>query len=553
MLLSAYNKICKRKEEYNLTDKLILGLCSLIIPLSIWSLFMPSNHIFLALGIGACIVYLGINYRSLYKAFASTKKKVYTYLSSSQTIVFILFVFSSLIFFLWHQEVYDSAFYHFQNIRWNEEYAVVPGIANIDDRFGFNSNYFLLSAIFTFRPIFSEAIYPLQSLIVTAIGGWIVYELFRSGYETKRFIIFITYVLLFWVSIYYLGNTSTDILPNFIIFYLIARLVLHPGLLKINYLIGIILPVFLVTCKLSTLPISIISLYLLYSLIKEKNYKIISFACIISLFIIIPWLIRNVIISGYLIYPLYQIDLFSFDWKVPKEIAIKEKNYIFEVGYYFFRIALRYPGDSIRDPFAINILTDIIYLFTTASFSIFIYKLWKRRHEIPSHIYLLYITFFAIIIVWATGGPDIRFVPGVLCAVIFTGALLMKKRELHLRKAGVTILCCFIISISFWTGSRFYYFYPNIENTDIQLVKHVIVKPFSIIDQSKVKGLDIESQFTKYPINNGQFIRVHSHAPFDLLPPASIDSHYSKFLPLECIEARGYSVQDGYRARQFAN
>lgn len=554
MLLALYNRICERDEEYNPVDKLLLGLCFLIIPLSVWSLWLPSNQVFLFIVFLVSVSYWAVCRKRLLCTYDYIVKSTKGAFSPFQSVLIILFVLFSLYFFTWQQDVYDSAFYHFQNIRWNEEYAVVPGVANLDDRFGFNSNYFLLSAIFSFRFLLGEAIYPLQPLVVTVVGCWVLYELFISKYEVKRVIIFLSYMLLFGVSINFLGNTSTDILPNFIVFYIIARIVLYPKLLKTNCLIGVVLPVFLLTCKLSFFPIGLISIYLLYNLFREKKYKIVSFVVIAGLFILIPWLIRNVVISGYLVYPFYQIDLFSFDWKVPREVAIREKDYIFEVGYYFFRIALRYPNESVRDPLFINILTDIIYLLTLCSFIFASYLMLKKGKEIKSHIYLLYIVFFASVAVWVFGGPDIRFVPGILCAVVFTGgALLYGDRDyrLYLPGFGKILVCVFILGVALWTSRRYYNSYPQIKEYNTHLFSHIMFKPYSVTDQQKAHGIDITDGFSPYAINNEQIIWVSDGLPYDMTLPASITSIYSKFIPLQCIEARGYKIQDGYRVKKM--
>lgn len=43
---------------------------------------------------------------------------------------------------------YDTGLYHAQSIRWIEEYGVVPGLANLHSRFGYNSAAFALCALF---------------------------------------------------------------------------------------------------------------------------------------------------------------------------------------------------------------------------------------------------------------------------------------------------------------------------------------------------------------------------------------------------------------------
>lgn len=544
MLLVLSKRICKQTGNCNLVDKLLVGLCLLVIPLSIWSIWMPSNHIFLLICIAVSFVYWSI-YRKKASETLSSIKHAVTNLTKIQVLLLVLFGLFSIYLFSWEQEVYDSLMYHHQNIRWDEEFAVVPGLGNLDDKFGFNSNYFLLSSIFTLRFLFGEAIYPLQSFIATAISGWILYELFKSNYEVKRIVIFVSYIFLFWVSIYFLGNTSTDILPNFIVFYIIVRFVLRPELLKTNKLLYIILPVFLLTCKLSFFPVCMISLYLLFLLIKEKKYKEFTFLISICCLIIIPWLIRNIIISGYLVYPLYQIDLFSFDWKVPHEVAMKQKDYIFAIGYYFLRIALRYPDMSTRDPMAINILTDIIYLLTVASLIVLTYYIIKRRDEVKEYIWLLYCVFLVSIFVWVIGGPDIRFVSGILCATIFTGGVLLVKSN-HLPLIGKTLSFFFVIGIFIWNSYNLHNFDTQTYNSNI--ISHITYKPYSIIDQKRTQGIDVERDFTSYPLNNDVAILVNNNFSYDIFP-STIHSTYAKFLPIGCIEARGNSLQYGFRAK----
>jgi hypothetical protein len=546
MLFALSEKICKQQGNYNFVDKLLAGLCLLIIPLSVWSLWVPANHIFLLISIVVSLAYWSVCHKKASGIFSSIKRYI-TNLTKTQVLLLIVFGLFSICLFSWEQDIYDSIVYHHQNIRWNEEFAIVPGLGNLDDKFGFNSNYFLLSSIFTFRFLFGEAIYPLQSFIVTAISCWVLYELFKSDYEIKRVIILISYILLFGVSICFLGNTSSDIIPNFTVFYIVARLILHSKLLKTNSIIYIILPVFLLTCKLSFFPICIFGLYLLYLLIKEKKYKELSFLTGICCLIVIPWLIRNVIISGYLVYPLYQVDLFSFDWKIPQEVAVKQKDYIFAIGYYFLRIALRYPGVSMRDPLAINILTDIIYLLTVVSLTALTYHIIKRRDKVKEHIWLLYFIFLISILVWATGGPDIRFISGILCATIFTGGILLLKKDALLPIIGKTASLLFVIGIFTWNSYLFYDFYKQTNKPEI--FQQAIYKPYTVKDQKRAKGHDVVKDFTLYRLNNDVTIWVNADLLYDIFPSTIYDI-YAKFLPIDCLEARGNTLQDGFRAKE---
>ena len=46
--------------------------------------------------------------------------------------------------------------------------------------------------------------------------------------------------------------------------------------------------------------------------------------------IVLPWLGRFPVLSGYLVYPLYQVDLFHVDWKVPTAVAERQYHYVSE-------------------------------------------------------------------------------------------------------------------------------------------------------------------------------------------------------------------------------
>ena len=78
-----------------------------------------------------------------------------------------------------------------------------------------------------------------------------------------------------------------------------------------------LLGVFAVSVKLSAALILLLVLKPAIYLLREKKWKIILAFITIGFIIIIPFLIRNVIISGYLVYPYSSIDIFNVDWKMP--------------------------------------------------------------------------------------------------------------------------------------------------------------------------------------------------------------------------------------------
>ena len=56
-------------------------------------------------------------------------------------------------------------------------------------------------------------------------------------------------------------------------------------------------------------------------LLKEKRWKEIALYIGLGVLTALPWLIRGVLISGWLFYPFTFLDLFPVDWKIEKGYA----------------------------------------------------------------------------------------------------------------------------------------------------------------------------------------------------------------------------------------
>jgi hypothetical protein len=170
----------------------------------------------------------------------------------------------------------------------------------------------------------------------------------------------------------------------------------------------------------------------------------------------------------------------------------------------------------------------------------------RKRDKIKKHIRLLYFVFLVSILVWGTGGLDIRFAAGILCAVIFTGGILLLKNT-HLPLTGKIVSVLFITGIFTWSSYRSYDFYKQTHNSE--MFQQAIYKPYTMKDQKKAQGRDISEDFTWYSLNNDVAILINSDLSYDIFP-STIYSHYAKFLPVGCLEARGVSLQDGFKAKE---
>lgn len=563
-LVSIYNRLCKRNELYGLTDTFLLGMCFTLIPLSLSSFWLPANHYILFTYLIFSFLYW-IFRRGHFLAVLKRIKSGFEHISSLQVIIFAVTIISFMVVILWQVGVFDSLLYHQQNIRWNEEYAVVPGLGNLEHRFGFNSSYLLLSAVFSFRFLFGEAVYSLHVLVLVYVVCWILKEIISSGYEIKRLALLPAITGYIFIFGYTLTASSTDLIPNIVTFYLIAKLLLYPDILKRQLLLLFLVPVSLITFKLSIVAICLISLLVLIHLIKAKDYKTIGFLVTISSIVIILWLIRNVILSGYLIFPLYSIDLFDVDWKIPEYIAIEEKDFIYSCGIRSFGdmtwrlVNWQWESQPIIDWFTYFILLGSIAI----SPFVMLYSFLKKKY-LNKAVYFVYLILVMILLVWYTGGPDPRFIGGILFVILYFNLflLLSTKENKYFRKTGIATIIIFACLIGYWAINRTISFTGkfniNMHTEYARPMKDVLWRQYPYKESLISAGI-FKNEFIPYILDNGDTVYISKspeipkgryvcfESPFP--GTTSRDENTTKYQDITEIETRGKTLQDGFRSK----
>jgi hypothetical protein len=224
--------------------------------------------------------------------------------------------------------VHDTHLYYTQSIIWDETYPVVPGIGNMHGRLGFNSNLLLMSAAFSVKDLFGFRVFGLLSLFTIVLYAWII-----AGISTHKSVwvrLALSFFIFAFLFLYHLSlsSPSTDPFPNMLVAFVLIRAILDKDALQHSPLVFWLLPVFCLTLKLSVAPLCLLSLLLCYYIIKEKQYRSLVVFTLLALFILVPWCARNVIITGYLIYPFPAIDIFNVDWKIPIDLVQIEKGLV---------------------------------------------------------------------------------------------------------------------------------------------------------------------------------------------------------------------------------
>lgn len=216
---------------------------------------------------------------------------------------------------------YDSDLYHAQSIRWIEEYGVVPGLGNLHERFAYNSSFFALSALFSMKFLCGTSMHTMSGffalvLCITALDitkSWKNKKFLLTDYARVGLIYYLITIMDEVVS------PASDYSIMCVIFFIVIKWL---DLLEASekntapYALLCVLGVYALTLKLTAGLIILLVIKPLYHLIKEKKVKDILIYLFTGVIVSIPWFVRTVIISGWLLYPFPALDLFEFDWEM---------------------------------------------------------------------------------------------------------------------------------------------------------------------------------------------------------------------------------------------
>ena len=225
---------------------------------------------------------------------------------------------------------YDSDLYHAQAIRWIEEYGVIKGLGNLHVRLAYNSAAFPLSALFSMKFLQLDRSYHVMAGFFALVLAWECVEL--KSIIRRGNIIISDFARL--AAIYYLFGIfdemvapASDYFVATLVFYIVIKwldLYVRREHSYVPYIFLTFLSVYATTIKLVAAPLMLIATIPIYRLLSNRTkHKLqVFYASILgALTISIPFFVRNVIISGWLMYPVTAIDLFNVDWKIPKGVA----------------------------------------------------------------------------------------------------------------------------------------------------------------------------------------------------------------------------------------
>lgn len=228
---------------------------------------------------------------------------------------------------------YDTGLYHAQSIHWIETYGAVKGLGNLHCRLAYNSASFALSALYSMAFLGGQSYHACVGFLGLILAA-VCLELGDAFRKRKlRASSFARVMGLYYLFAVFdeMVSPASDYFMVLIAFYIVIRwmdLLERDEKEILPYAMLCVLCVFLMTVKLSAALIVLLTIKPASMLIKQKKWRETVIYLVLGVVTALPFLVRNVILSGWLIYPFTAIDLFRVDWKIPKGIAVYDAREI---------------------------------------------------------------------------------------------------------------------------------------------------------------------------------------------------------------------------------
>lgn len=245
----------------------------------------------------------------------------------------------------------DTNIYHASAIRIFEEYGVIKGLGNLQLHYAYNSSSLAFASIFSMNWLFGTSIHASTCFFEILSGIYAMYGLkrFRNHEYHLADATKIGILLYILVCLYRSMSPATDystlIMALMVISLWCDNMECDRSTSK--YALLSVLSVFVLTMKFSTCVLLLITIYPLIVLIKNKNWKEILVYLGMGVLVMVPFLIRNVIISGWLLYPVSFIDWFDVEWKIPLDYMQYDADQIKVWGKCLFDV--QYSDVSVRE------------------------------------------------------------------------------------------------------------------------------------------------------------------------------------------------------------
>jgi hypothetical protein len=537
------NFVCRDVFSHiDLSQCVILGAVSLTIAAMLLHLILPLNGTLHMVAILSFCIFCAFDYKRIlnyiieklnragvvHQCFSTT----YIFLTVIIFTGFILLVLRAVYLSIGGPAESDTLLYHAQIVKWIKEYPIVPGLGNLHGRLAYNSSFHVLASFLDIGAFQDKSFHGLNGFFFLFLQANLLIRVWCLCHGAVRIsnifaalFIFLEPFLITDSFFAKMNSLSTDfmtlVLTGYIILYFIQLLEDRNLPAKGEIIIGLVLTAFAATVKLVSVPLLLLTIVILIRYIRagqlrivikgNKRFYLILYFLIFILFA--PWSMRSVILSGYPVYPVYQIDPFNPDWKVPKARVVDETRWIQS----WARVPKVHPDQVLNQGFShwfnrwnkqAVIPLGVIFGVHLVILSLF----FSRYKNILLATWPIYIALSAALLYWFFSAPDLRFGYGIIYAssiflvsiIIFRPLQAISENQSRFHLLTVVISICMLLTIFGKSPNHISYLNEKLIDMPVLPTKEYVAKAglkLRIPIQGDMAG-NAELPSTPYPSHN---------------------------------------------------
>lgn len=419
------------KDENNLHPILIIlfGLAFITLFGNYWSLFYRINYEFNCVLLLLAFLYTLTNFSELVKFL---RPSINALKSRPSIALFLGALFFIIALFQSSGAVTnsDEGGYYLPLVKWIEGYPVVPGMALFNARIGFNSAFHMTNSIFGQAWWFNAegGLYDVNALLFVLINWWFLSGMSKPTVKRCAYdLIGVLKIGAMVIPFSFLNNSMDSDYPSIfiglvvIIIWLQQRKQTKLGEINYELLVIGVLSLYLFTIKPFAVFYFLFPLLAILNLRPDQKRHLFFFGLVFFSIYLFPWFLRNFYITGYIIFPVYYLDLFSPEWKLPLEVIKSSYDIVEE----FAKIEIVRPGYlyeglrqwSFSEWFPVwksiqhkTMLGLIVYYLLPFSVLVFLLNIsFLRKKKEYRLFFLTQIISLIIICFWFVKFPSIRF------------------------------------------------------------------------------------------------------------------------------------------------
>jgi hypothetical protein len=397
--------------------------------------------------------------------------------------------------------IIDNESYYIQSIKWLNEYGLVKGLANLHLFFGQMSGWHITQSVFNFSFVYDRFNdlngYALMLLNFFAFKKLSTY--FKKGNKMDLLFGLLPLCNVFFFA--FISAPSPD-LPIYILSFLIFALYIDTKSKPEAFAILMLLALFAIFIKVTAIVLLVFPTIVLIRNFPEVKKNILTVGAL-ALFTLALFIAKNVMLTGYPLFPLAFLRCDRFDYTLPAVI----RNYFFSAPmmHSFYMPFSAFENASLSDCFKHyflhNGLGSIIggLSIIMALISPLVISKMKAKKTIKT----IYGVFLLLLVLLCLSSPQYRF---YVHFTIFFGLLLLsvilKNKKVILTLLGLSL---FSIAVLLFIPVSFIGLTQNKSlsaNTTFQIDNIVFPKPNSQFNQTFIqatKSTLIYNTPTEYP------------------------------------------------------